>query len=34
VAEVDRIIGEMHDDGTLTELSAKWYDGIDYSVPQ
>ncbi len=34
VAEVDRIIGEMHDDGTLTELSKKWYDGIDYSVPQ
>jgi polar amino acid transport system substrate-binding protein len=34
VAEVDRIIGEMHDDGTLTQLSQKWYDGIDYSVPQ
>ena len=34
VAEVDKIIGEMHDDGTLTELSAKWYDGIDYTVPQ
>jgi polar amino acid transport system substrate-binding protein len=25
VAEVDRIIGEMHDDGTLTELSKKWF---------
>jgi polar amino acid transport system substrate-binding protein len=34
VAEVDRIIGEMHEDGTLTELSEKWYDGIDYTVPQ
>ena len=34
VAEVDRIIGEMHDDGTLTTLSEKWYDGIDYTVPQ
>lgn len=34
VAEVDRIIGEMHDDGTLTEMSERWYDGIDYSVPQ
>lgn len=29
VAEVDRIIGEMHSDGTLTELSEKWYDGLD-----
>jgi len=28
VAEVDRIIGEMHADGTLTQLSEKWY-GID-----
>lgn len=29
VAEVDRIIGEMHADGTLTELSEKWYEGLD-----
>ncbi|HUG48797.1 MAG TPA: transporter substrate-binding domain-containing protein [Candidatus Limnocylindria bacterium] len=29
VAEVDRILGEMHADGTLTELSEKWYDGLD-----
>lgn len=33
VAEVDRIIGEMHEDGTLRELSEEWYEGIDYSVP-
>jgi polar amino acid transport system substrate-binding protein len=26
VAEVDRIIQEMQDDGTLTELSIKWFD--------
>lgn len=25
VAEVDRIIGEMHEDGTLSELSKKWF---------
>jgi polar amino acid transport system substrate-binding protein len=25
VAEVDRIIGEMHADGTLSELSKKWF---------
>jgi polar amino acid transport system substrate-binding protein len=25
-AEVDRIVGEMHADGTLTELSMKWYE--------
>jgi len=29
LAEIDRIVGEMHDDGTLTELSEKWYDGQD-----
>lgn len=27
--ELDRIIAEMHEDGTLTELSQKWYDGQD-----
>ena len=26
---VDRIVADMHADGTLTELSKKWYDGID-----
>lgn len=30
LAEVDRIIGEMHTDGTLTEFSMQWY-GVDYS---
>ena len=29
LAEVDRIVGEMHDDGTLTEFSEKWFDGLD-----
>nr|MBA2556678.1 transporter substrate-binding domain-containing protein [Chloroflexota bacterium] len=29
LAELDRIVGEMHEDGTLTELSEKWYDGLD-----
>jgi polar amino acid transport system substrate-binding protein len=32
VAEVDRIIGEMHSDGTLSELSKKWF-CIDGSYP-
>jgi len=27
--EIDRIIGEMHEDGTLTELSEKWFEGAD-----
>ena len=31
---VDTIVGEMHDDGTLTELSKKWYDGTDLTVQQ
>jgi polar amino acid transport system substrate-binding protein len=26
---VDQIVADMHADGTLTELSEKWYDGID-----
>ena len=33
LAEVDRIIGEMHEDGTLSELSNKWF-GTDYSVTE
>ena len=31
---VDGIVGEMHEDGTLTELSKKWYDGVDLTVEQ
>jgi polar amino acid transport system substrate-binding protein len=30
--EVTKIIEEMHSDGTLTEFSKKWYDGIDLST--
>jgi polar amino acid transport system substrate-binding protein len=31
---VSTIVEEMHSDGTLTELSKKWYDGVDFSVQQ
>jgi polar amino acid transport system substrate-binding protein len=31
---VDKIVGEMHRDGTLTELSKQWYDGADLTVQQ
>ena len=31
VAAVDAIIGQMHADGTLTELSEQWYEGTDLS---
>jgi polar amino acid transport system substrate-binding protein len=31
---VDGIVGEMHEDGTLSELSKKWYDGVDLTVEQ
>jgi polar amino acid transport system substrate-binding protein len=34
VAAVDQIVGEMHDDGTLTEFSKKWYNGADLTVQQ
>jgi polar amino acid transport system substrate-binding protein len=27
--EIDRILGEMHEDGTLTALSEEWFDGAD-----
>jgi polar amino acid transport system substrate-binding protein len=30
----DSIVKEMHTDGTLTELSKKWYDGLDLSTQQ
>lgn len=29
LAEIDGIIGQMHEDGTLTELSEKWFEGED-----
>lgn len=32
VSEVSRIIEEMHEDGTLTELSEEWYGGIDLTT--
>jgi polar amino acid transport system substrate-binding protein len=34
MAELDRIIQEMHDDGSLTTLSEQWFDGADYSVTE
>jgi polar amino acid transport system substrate-binding protein len=32
VKAVDSIVEKMHSDGTLTELSKKWYGGLDLSV--
>jgi polar amino acid transport system substrate-binding protein len=32
--ELDRIIGEMHQDGTLSELSKKWFEGLDLTTAQ
>ncbi len=34
VEAADTIVGEMHDDGTLSEMSKKWYDGLDLSTQQ
>jgi ABC-type amino acid transport substrate-binding protein len=34
VAAVDQIVGDMHADGTLSDLSDEWYEGIDYSVAE
>jgi polar amino acid transport system substrate-binding protein len=29
LAELDRLVGEMHADGSLSELSKQWFDGLD-----
>jgi polar amino acid transport system substrate-binding protein len=34
MAELDRIVQEMHDDGTLTAFSEHWFDGLDLTVAQ
>ena len=34
VEAVDAIVGEMHEDGTLSGLSDEWYEGIDYTVQE
>lgn len=34
VEAVDQIIGEMHDDGTLTSLSEDWYGGQDLTTQE
>jgi polar amino acid transport system substrate-binding protein len=31
---VDEIVGDMHEDGTLTRMSKDWYDGLDLTVEQ
>lgn len=31
---VDQIIADMHEDGTLSELSEQWFDGTDLTVKQ
>lgn len=33
-AELDRIIGEMHEDGTLTAFSQAWFEGLDLTKSQ
>jgi polar amino acid transport system substrate-binding protein len=30
----DSIVADMHEDGTLSELSKKWYDGLDLTTQQ
>jgi polar amino acid transport system substrate-binding protein len=34
MAALDQIVQEMHDDGTLTTFSEKWFEGLDLSVAQ
>jgi polar amino acid transport system substrate-binding protein len=34
LAAVDQIVGEMHDDGTLTGFSEEWYGGIDLTTQE
>ena len=30
----DQIVADMHEDGTLTEMSKQWFDGLDLTVQQ
>lgn len=32
--ELERIIGEMHQEGTLSELSKKWFEGLDLTIAE
>lgn len=34
MAELEKIITAMHEDGTLTALSKKWFEGLDLSISQ
>ena len=34
VEAADKIVRDMHEDGTLTEFSEQWYDGVDLTVQQ
>ena len=34
VEAVDQIVGEMHEDGTLTSLSEEWYEGTDLTTQE
>ena len=34
VEATDQIVGEMHEDGTLTGFSEQWFDGLDLTVQQ
>ncbi len=33
-AAIDKVVGELHTDGTLSKLSKKWYGGTDLTVQQ
>jgi len=34
LAEIDRIVGEMHEDGTLSASSMEWFDGLDLTTTE
>jgi polar amino acid transport system substrate-binding protein len=34
VEAADQIVADMHEDGTLTEMSKQWFDGLDLTVQQ
>jgi polar amino acid transport system substrate-binding protein len=34
VEATDKIVGDMHEDGTLSEMSKKWFDDLDLTVQQ
>jgi ABC-type amino acid transport substrate-binding protein len=34
LAEIDKILAEMHEDGTMKAISEEWHNGVNITVTQ